>query len=732
MYDTYISQDAQKSFTLFNLDDVDATFEYSQDGISTGFTLLKYQQTFPLDDLPNGHNVVITPHRAGHFVGGTVWNITKGTESIVYAVHFNHRKERHLNATTLVNFSRPSHLIVSATNAFTKTESVAGADRLLESITKIIKRGGNSLVPVDTAGRVVEIAVLLETAWERDESLRDVPLVVMHALSTRTFDFARSMIEWMSDEVVKHFDVSRDNLFVFKHVKLLSNLAELDALAQPCVVLCSSLSMDMGFSRELFIRWCGDKRNGVVLADRAEPGTLYAQLQRHCEQGVAHTDGTDGNGGLDLTLTVGKKVPLQGDELEQWRDQERNRKRLEADRKRLEEEKKRVAAEEEEKAKLEAEAIARGETSGDAMDIVKTEGANDETIAMDISKENEEETRVREFDEDLMSRLEKMDVIQAKSEQFGFEKKEEKVEWDDYGQKIDTVQFIFGEDPGEGGLYEEVAKRDKDVNKEEEKEVIPTKHVEERVNIKVFCEVSIADCSGLSDGDSLKRLLKEVEPRHVTIIGGSEKETEYLSVHLKKSMNSLTGSGPERVVVGEGKGGEGGGNEKCGLIEAPQVMESVDISSDMSVYEVSLDDRLVETVQWDDIGLSRIGFMKGQTAEKVGEVDGSGGKGMSVIEPCGNEDGMQDMDETDDAMSECGHGTYFVGTVMLNKLKDSLVEGGVKAEFAGGALCVENGKNGTVVIVKKVAGQHIVLEGAFSEEYVAVRDLLYKQVVIPQ
>lgn len=31
---------------------------------------------------------------AGHLLGGTVWKITKDGEDVVYAVDFNHRKER--------------------------------------------------------------------------------------------------------------------------------------------------------------------------------------------------------------------------------------------------------------------------------------------------------------------------------------------------------------------------------------------------------------------------------------------------------------------------------------------------------------------------------------------------------------------------------------------------------------------------------------------------------------
>lgn len=42
-----------------------------------------------------GHGIQITPLPAGHMLGGTIWKIIKdGEEEIVYAVDYNHKKER--------------------------------------------------------------------------------------------------------------------------------------------------------------------------------------------------------------------------------------------------------------------------------------------------------------------------------------------------------------------------------------------------------------------------------------------------------------------------------------------------------------------------------------------------------------------------------------------------------------------------------------------------------------
>lgn len=44
-----------------------------------------------------GHGLTITPYATGHMVGGAMWRIVKeGEEDIIYAVDYNHKKERYI------------------------------------------------------------------------------------------------------------------------------------------------------------------------------------------------------------------------------------------------------------------------------------------------------------------------------------------------------------------------------------------------------------------------------------------------------------------------------------------------------------------------------------------------------------------------------------------------------------------------------------------------------------
>lgn len=68
--------------------------------------------------------ITITPFNAGHSLGGTIWKIRSPTSgTIIYAVHMNHMRERHLDGTILMRnasgeifepLARPDLLITDA------------------------------------------------------------------------------------------------------------------------------------------------------------------------------------------------------------------------------------------------------------------------------------------------------------------------------------------------------------------------------------------------------------------------------------------------------------------------------------------------------------------------------------------------------------------------------------------------------------------------------------------
>lgn len=81
MYDAVIAKNADEDFTTITTDDIDKAFNKI---IPLHFAEVR--------EIPR-RRIFIEPDLSGRTLGGAVWKITTDTESILYAVEFNHAKE---------------------------------------------------------------------------------------------------------------------------------------------------------------------------------------------------------------------------------------------------------------------------------------------------------------------------------------------------------------------------------------------------------------------------------------------------------------------------------------------------------------------------------------------------------------------------------------------------------------------------------------------------------------
>uniref|UniRef100_A0A2R5LLA6 Cleavage and polyadenylation specificity factor subunit 2 n=2 Tax=Ornithodoros turicata TaxID=34597 RepID=A0A2R5LLA6_9ACAR len=471
MYDLFQSRHNMEDFTLFSLDDVDAAFDK--------IVQLKYSQTVALKG--KGQGLSITPLPGGHMIGGTIWRIVKdGEEDILYAVDFNHKKERHLNGCILEQISRPSLLITDAFNAtYTQARRRTRDEQLMTNILQTLRNGGNVLVSVDTAGRVLELAHMLEQLWRNhDSGLMAYSLALLNNVSYNVVEFAKSQVEWMSDKVMRSFEGARNNPFQFKHLQLCHSLMELSRVQEPKVVLASMPDMECGFSRELFIQWCRSPKNSVILTSRTSPGTLARDLIENPHQQT-------------LTLKVKQRVRLEGSELEEYM---RKEKELAAARQKAEREK-------------EFDASDSSEESEDDMDI-------DEKKPTIESIKSEKSKSLGFFK-------------QAKKSYLMFPVKEEKMKWDDYGEVIRAEDFIIVEKTTQEEEATEVKPENDDVMQDVTE--MPTKCLESTVTLDVNASLQYIDFEGRSDGESVKKIISMMKPQRVILVHGTLEATEALA-----------------------------------------------------------------------------------------------------------------------------------------------------------------------------------------------------------
>ncbi|KAK1499502.1 RNA-metabolising metallo-beta-lactamase [Colletotrichum cuscutae] len=344
---------------------------------------LKYSQ--PHEPLPSPfspplNGLMITAYNAGHTLGGTIWHIQHGLESIVYAVDWNQAKENVFagaawlggagggGAEVIEQLRKPTALVCSSRGAEKVAQAGGRAKRdeqLVDMIKSCVSRGGTALIPVDSSARVLEIAYMLEQAWRVDSqtdggSLKAAKLYLAGRNMSSTLRYARSMLEWMDDNIVREFESVADGQrrtngtegkskegvpFDFKYLKLVERRAQIEKLlsgsadnvqAEGRVILASDDTLEWGFSKDLIQGLAKDSRNLVILTDKpAKSQTERPSIARTLwdwwterRDGASVEESSNGNslelvygGGRELEIQEAKRQALEGEELnvyQQW------------------------------------------------------------------------------------------------------------------------------------------------------------------------------------------------------------------------------------------------------------------------------------------------------------------------------------------------------------------------------------------------------------------------------
>lgn len=156
---------------------------------------------------------------------------------------------------------------------------------------------------------------MLEQHWAQHHLT--YPIFFLTYVSSSTIEYAKSFLEFMNDSIAKSFEHTRDNAFLLKHVSLLINKSELEKVPEgPKIVLASMASLEAGFSHDIFAEWATDPKNLVLFTERGQFGSLARMLQADPPPKA-------------VKITLSKRVPLVGEELAAY-EEEQNRKKEEA------------------------------------------------------------------------------------------------------------------------------------------------------------------------------------------------------------------------------------------------------------------------------------------------------------------------------------------------------------------------------------------------------------------
>jgi Cft2 family RNA processing exonuclease len=253
----------------------DGTYAMSIEDIVSAFSgvePVQFNEKFDL--VVRGIKISITAQPAGRLIGGAYFVITVGSEQIVYAVDYALTGGKAVGGMYPSPAKNASILITDGSKA--SSELISNTKRpeemLISSIKHTLRNGGTVLMPVDPNGPVLDLILMLESAFVADASLLVYPVVFLSPLGDVVLDQVKTRMEWMNKHVLTAFEESvnfQAHPFLLNHVELCSDFFEFNEKfgqsRRPKVILATCASLDYGDSRELFAKLGGDPNNLLLL-----------------------------------------------------------------------------------------------------------------------------------------------------------------------------------------------------------------------------------------------------------------------------------------------------------------------------------------------------------------------------------------------------------------------------------------------------------------------------------
>ncbi len=239
---------------------------------------------------------------------------------------------------------------------------------------------------------------------------------------------------------------------------------------------------------------------------------------------------------------------------------------------------------------------------------------------------------------------------------------------DEYGDIVDLSKLDPSSDPALSQALASEAAAERAPSDDEED--VPTKIERKEVSLQVQAHIEYLHFDGRSDSQSVQTMLTQMAPRSCVVVGGSQDMKAKLAATLVKDLEGLKSN----VFVPD-----------------DEETVAVDLGSARSVI---ISDDLYQSMVMHTIGDVEMGWIDAELA-----LD-------NQLIP---------------ARSSQKQGGIFIGDVKLSQLKRALAKASIASEFhAGGLYC-----QGDILVKRTDRG--LAIEGQLSDQYYAIREVMYSQ-----
>lgn len=710
------------------LDAIDRAFE--------SITKLKYSQPYTCASGP-AKGITLTPLPAGYTLGGAIWRIRRLTEDIFYAGDFNHKREMLLDGAALDIIQRPSLLIASARGALDVHPARKQRDTsIVDACFAALKAGGSVLIPCDSASRSLELLLILESFWNtsRSSSSSPFPILFVSHQSERTLQVVRGMIEWMAQSTSKVFEQDRSNPFDLKHIRTCHDLTEVNAVTGPKLILASGETLNGGFSGRILESILANAASLALFISKPQIGSVGERVLNAAK-------------GSKLLIDYFEQVPLEGAELEAFRQAEREEAERVAAEVAFAEMQRNIQEEEDEESD--------DDEDGDAPlgNRRVSEAAQSRRLARKIEQEQinsavalrhvfwtDYRTDWYVDPDSLPARLRQSapndlfyplipptlplahsSGIPIRHQMFPF--REVRRQADNYGETVDPKEFagfdsvVPSNSPVPQAFTATPSPQPSQAMIKPKSTTNPTKWQLFTAEVTIKCSRKCLDFSGISDGKSLKTIYARIQPRRLVLIGGSSDATDYLHTQLSQTVRTTASTASSASS-----------SQPAMQVYAPAPLESVIVSAAVNVMQAVLSEALVAQVNLQLLGDYEVAQIRGhfRLPEEGEAIDAGSAMQVDSVGPSSHHQSLPILEPLSDDAVVGGETGMFLGDPRLSELRKAIAsELNIPAVFQSGDLICGSSRTGRIAIRRDPDSGGLLLEGPLTQDYFALRSLLH-------
>jgi Cft2 family RNA processing exonuclease len=240
-----------------------------------------------------GDGLQVTYHPSGHIAGAASLILESAEGTLVLSGDVSLADQRAVVRADLPRLKADALVLESTYGGKLHANRLAEERRIVETLARIVERGGRALIPAFALGRAQEILQILLAYGDR----LDVPIYadgMVRAVCRAYGTFA----DLLPEATVRA--AGDAHLFFRERIKPVESAAQREQLigsAEPAVVVASSGMLTGGASALYARRWAGDPLNAILLTgyqDEEAPGRFLQRIMRERQAGQETTVKIDG------------------------------------------------------------------------------------------------------------------------------------------------------------------------------------------------------------------------------------------------------------------------------------------------------------------------------------------------------------------------------------------------------------------------------------------------------